>query len=229
MAFPVVEDVTATTFGSSVTEHLVSMPATVNAGDLLLVIFSNDGDATVTDPGTGWELVTSDNNSTEIRGTIYYKIAIGDEDGTTVDFVTSAGEEAAAHVYRISNWHGTTPPEASSVTTALNNDPDPGALTPSWGSAETMWIAAFAMDWLDDTSIQGPTSYTNVLEDQPNNNSNSAGVGSARRENEVSSENPADFTTNWDEQWVAWTIGIRPVVAAAGTVSDYRFRQRMSA
>lgn len=110
MAFPVVESFTPTIFSTSATAHLVAMPATVNVGDLLIVMFTNNNAtaATVATPGAWNQLHTT--ASATVRYGTYYKIADGTEDGTTVDFVTSVSRKAVAHTYRISTWHGTTPP-----------------------------------------------------------------------------------------------------------------------
>ena len=58
------------------------MPATVDAGDLLLMHFVNDGNATVTTPA-GWTLLNSTLNGTQVRSGWYYKLAAGTEGGTT--------------------------------------------------------------------------------------------------------------------------------------------------
>src|SRR3990172_7501836 len=50
MAFPVIASVTASSFGTDATAHLVAMPATVDANDLLIVGLANDGSATLTTP-----------------------------------------------------------------------------------------------------------------------------------------------------------------------------------
>src|SRR3972149_4008656 len=141
LAAPVVASVTATTFGSDTTGHLVSMPATVNAGDLLIVLFTNDGSATVTTPD-GWTQLASTPNGSAVRLSVYYKKAAGTEGGTTVDFVTSAAEQAAAQVYRITDWDGTTPPAISSAATGSSPSPDPASLNPTgWGVEDTLWLA----------------------------------------------------------------------------------------
>ena len=115
LAAPVVTSVTETAFGTDTTDHYVNMPATVNAGDLLIVLFTNDRNETVTTPA-GWTALASDANGQAVRLSVYYKIAAGTEDGTTVNFVTSSTEQAAAQVYRITNWHGTTPVSYTHLT-----------------------------------------------------------------------------------------------------------------
>src|SRR5207302_9788816 len=101
--FPVVESLSATAFPVHATSHAVAMPATVNAGDLLLAIFTNHAWATVTAP-PGWTTIGTTLNSTVVRTTRLAKRADGTEGGTTVDFQTSVTETAVAHVYRISSW-----------------------------------------------------------------------------------------------------------------------------
>src|SRR5690554_322403 len=48
VTIPIILDNVPSIFDSDATNHLVDMPDTVNTGDLLLCIFTNDGDATVT-------------------------------------------------------------------------------------------------------------------------------------------------------------------------------------
>ena len=121
LAAPAVASVTETAFGADTADHYVNMPAAVDTGDLLIVLFTNDGSATVTTPA-GWSLLASNASGAQVRLSVYYKIAAGTEGGTTVNFVTSAAEQAAAQVYRITNWHGTTPPEISCL---LYTSPSP--------------------------------------------------------------------------------------------------------
>jgi len=216
MAFPVIASVTATSFGTDATAHLVAMPATVDANDLLIALFANDGSATVTTPAN-WNLIDSTANGADARFSSYYKIAVGNEDGTTVDFVTSATEKAAAQVYRITaaTWHGTTPPETAAAATGANAGPDPPSTTPSWGTEDTMWIAAYGADDDDDASAY-PTNYTNGTYTQSDNSTSSASMGSARREFANASDNPGIFTIAAGEQWITITLAIRP--AAGGTI-----------
>jgi hypothetical protein len=130
MSAPVVASVTEIAFGTDTTNHYVNMPSTVDVGDLLIVLFANDRNESVTIPG-GWTELASDASGPHIRSSVFYKIAAGTEGGTTVNFITSAAEEAAAQVYRITNWHGTTPPEISVAATGSDASPDPASLDPA--------------------------------------------------------------------------------------------------
>jgi hypothetical protein len=211
LAAPAVASVTETAFGTDTTDHYVDMPATVDAGDLLIVLFTNDGDATVTTPG-GWSLLASDEN-TAVRCSVYYKIAAGDEDGTTVDFVTSDIEEAAAQVYRITNWNGTTPPEISTAAKSASTHPNPTSLDPAgWDVADTLWLAVAGQDRGDqDGTTAYPASYTDGISTlSADDDTSSCRTLSARRVLAAASENPGAFTIPVYEEWVAFTIAVRP-------------------
>jgi hypothetical protein len=213
LAAPVVASVTETAFGTDTTSHYVNMPATVNAGDLLIVLFTNDGSTTVTTPD-GWSLLASNARGTAVRLSVYYRIAAGTEGGTTVNFVTSASEQAAVQVYRITDWHGTTPPEISTAATGTSTAPNPAFLNPAaWDVADTLWLAVAGQDRGDQSGITAyPSSYEDGISTQ---SSVPAMTGvcrthSARGVLAVASENPSAFTIPVSEEWVAFTIAVRP-------------------
>jgi len=220
LAAPVVASVTETAFGTDTTDHDVSMPATVDAGDLLIVLFTNDGGATVTTAG-GWNLLASDANGTQVRLSVYYKIAAGTEGGTTVNFATSGVEQAAAQVYRITDWHGTTPPEISTAVTGTSTAPDPASLDPAgWDAADTLWLAVAGQDRGDQSGTTAyPASYTDGISTLSSDGNKSCQTHSARRVRAAASEDPGAFTIPVSEQWVAFTIAVRPALCNLTTSS----------
>ena len=211
LAAPVVASVTETAFGTDTTNHHVNMPATVNAGDLLIVLFTNDGDATVTTPD-GWSPLASDANGSAVRLSVYYKIAAGTEGGTTVNFATSASEQAAAQVYRITDWHGTTPPEISPAVTGTGISPNPASLNPAeWDVADTLWLAVAGQDRGDQSGTTAyPAYYTDGISTLSSATTDSCRTHSARRVLAAASEDPGAFTIPVTEEWVAFTIAVRP-------------------
>ena len=212
LAAPAVASVTETAFGTDTTDHYVSMPATVNVGDLLIVVFTNDGDETVTTPG-GWSLLASVAGGPQVRLSVYYKIAAGTEGGTTVNFVTSANQQAAAQVYRITDWQGTTPPEISAAATGTSTAPDPAFLDPAgWGVSNTLWLAVAGQDRGDQSgTLAYPISYTEGISTLSSDTNLSCRTHSARRVLlTATSEDPGPFTIPVTEQWVAFTIAVRP-------------------
>jgi len=211
LAAPAVASVTEAAFGTDTTNHYVNMPATVNAGDLLIVLFTNDGSATVTTPG-GWTSLASNTNGIYVRLSVYYKIAAGTEGGTTVNFATSGSEQAAAQVYRITDWHGTTPPEISAGATGTNTRPNPASLNPSgWDVADTLWLAVAGQDRGDQSGTTAyPAYYTDGISTLSSSGISSCRTLSASRVLAAASEDPGAFTIPASEQWVAFTIAVRP-------------------
>ena len=208
-----VTSVTQTAFDTDTTDHNVNMPATVNAGDLMIVLFTNDGSATVTTPG-GWSPLASNVNGSAVRLSVYYKIAAGTEGGTTVNFATSAGEQAAAQVYSITDWNGTTPPEISTAATGPSPAPNPASLNPAgWDVANTLWLAVAGQDRGDqEGTTTYPASYTGGIGTLSSDVLGNCRTLSARRVHATASENPGAFTIPVSEEWVAFTIAVRPAL-----------------
>src|SRR5687767_7989130 len=73
----------------------VTLPATVNAGDLLIVCITVDGTPTLTWPGD-WTALVANTTATAVVMGCRYKIADGTEDGTTIDITTNVGEQSTA-------------------------------------------------------------------------------------------------------------------------------------
>lgn len=220
MTFPTVQDLTPTSFAANATAHLVAMPATVNAGDLLILLFSADDNPITTTP-SGWTLLTESNALTP-KGWVAYKRAVGDEDGTTVDVVTDSSQKACAQVYRITGIHASSNPEAGTIATGTSANPDSPTLTPSWGAEDTLWIAFYAGDDDDDASAY-PTNYTDGTYTQSDDGfTNGSSMGTARRNLNATSDDPSTFTIAASRAWVANTIAIRPTGAAV--VSPPMFR-----
>lgn len=217
MAFPQTAAPTETIFATNALSHLVLMPPVVNAGDLLLCFFANDGAATVTTPAD-WTQLWSTPASTTGRLSGYAKVADGSEDGTTVDFETSAIEAASAQVYRVTNWQGTlagVEDGTPSVDTTTN--PDPPSLTPSWDALDTLWFAICGTFSVSVTAA--PADYTNLEEAQSLTGSAGSTVASARRELNAVSDDPGIFTAVI-ANWVAQTVAIQPATVSDPAITD---------
>jgi len=132
---PVVTSVTTSNAFTSTTTCAVPMPATVAAGDLLLAFISGQNSASTWTGPTGWvELADASGQA------VYYKIADGTEGGTSPTFTVSASQRSQFSIFRVTNWHGTTPPEIAFTTGTTSTSPDAPSLTPSWGLDSDLWL-----------------------------------------------------------------------------------------
>jgi hypothetical protein len=210
--FPIIVDsYTGNEIGVNVTTN-VTMPAAVEAGDLLLVMLQS-WNATSTanwfTPAGGWNLTISSLGSGQQRRLgVFYKVADGTEDGATVNFVTNNNAFNAWSVYQIRNYTGT--PESSTVVTSTASAPDSGSLSPSWGTKDTLWITQAGM--FNATQVpQGaaPSLYEGLLEDFGNSASaDRPRHATAHRFLRAASEDPGAWP-NSAANWSAHTIGIQ--------------------
>lgn len=212
--FPTIKNKLTQTFSASTT-HNVTMPATVNSGDLLMVLITNDHTTagTITTP-SGWTSKASDTQNTQVRASVFVKVADGSEDGANVDFATSASEEAAAHVYRVQagEWSGTTAGvEVSTFSGATGTTtPNPASLDPgAWGTENTLWVAYAGGSSFDSVTTY-PTGFNGAIHNQSNTGTGGASSASAWQESATASVDPGAFTMGSTEDSVAYTIGIRP-------------------
>lgn len=220
MALPVVASVTPTVFNSDASTHNCAIPATVNAGDLLILVWAQSLTNAITTP-SGWTVLcastaTSDSGG---RGAVYGKLADGSEAGGTVNVATSGNVRgAASHVIRITGWFGTiaTGIAAGTPATGASANPDPPSTTWAWGTSDVLAIACgHAMSGSDRVFSGFPSSYTGGTYSAGNSGAggfDTAMVATAFRSisGGSSPENPGTFTVGTSVGWLANTIIVRP-------------------
>lgn len=194
--YPTVESITQTTFAVDATSHAVAMPATLNAGDGVLILLTTDGSATVTTP-IGLKRLYTRANAASVRGSAYAFVARGDEGGTTIDFVTSAAETGAAQVYRISNWNGTLAGISIGVDAeiTLGSTVDMPAVTPYWPTDNSLFIEVVHTSTTQTVS-SASTNYTNLTQTSSGSGTTQVQCASARRNAAVATEDPDALTMN---------------------------------
>jgi hypothetical protein len=210
-----IADLNTYSLDSAVNSHAVNLPPNIVAGDLLLMFFVINGGPTVT-PASGWtELATSNNGDTF---KIYARIADGSE-GATATFTNTGNQRATAVTYRITGARTVSPPTSSEIAVssavqASTATPDPPSLTPSWGSAENLWIAVtFSTDG-GFTFNSYPTDYTLGQQNVQTDGGSGNAVSVAARLLTATSEDPGTFGTTTSRNRTTHTVAVRPAVAA---------------
>lgn len=212
MAFPVIESGAITNAGGS--SLSVVMPEGIVAGDLLICVIGIDGSSLTVTPPADWQMPVS-NFRSQISSVALWKVADG-ADSLVVGM--SAARTKEAFTYRISG-HGHSaaePPEFSApLSTIFDAAPAPAELAPSWGSADTLWLAGFVMDDGSKDVISRPAEYTlSPLEYDSNATSSVLGAFAGRHLN-ATSETPGAFATSAVDQWLSYTIAIKPAGGSA--------------
>ncbi len=211
MAFPAVA-ATNTSFNGALTSHTLALPTGIASGDLLIAFFSAaDAGSAITWP-SGWTQLYSVLQSVNdvVRMSAAYRVAAGTE-GASITVTTALAERSAHNSYRITGQQGT--PVAATAAgddTAAANPPN---LAPSWGAADTLWLAAYGCSEPANPTAP-PTNYTDNININTGGTTGSHGnTASARRQLNAASEDPGAFThaTGGGIDWVAATIAVQPV------------------
>ena len=199
-------------FASATTSHAVPMPATVDPNDGLLVGFYVASTANCWAPGFS-QLADGTNTN---RLYAFGKVAVGTEDGTTVDFQTTSTAFAIAHVYRVDagTWAEVVSGFEATVSTGTSATPDPPAITPTWGSNDMTVVPFVGKE--TGTVTSAPTSYTDLV-----NGSGGDNMGSARRSVTSTTENPGTFGGSTSAVYVAITVAIASESATLGEGKPY--------
>ena len=200
---------------ASSTTWTIDYPTNIAAGDLLFMVLSANGSATMTAPA-GWSV---DGDNLALPGGYFKKKATGSESGTftvTLD-VARAGTWL---VYRITGWSGSIGVLTGwgSGTNILDGDvactggangtstsPNPPSLNPrAWDTDDTLWLSFCTVS--SAVSVTGfPSGYTDTY-----SGGASATIGMASKATSgAASEDPGTFTLGSSVSWGAYTIAIR--------------------
>jgi hypothetical protein len=190
------------------------MPGSIAAGDLLLFITSLDG-TTISISSSGWTTVGDHDNGNNRTVFAVAKIADGNE-GATVTFSRSASTVIQGLCYRITGAHGTSLPESQGKQNFGGADGYLGELSPTWGSADTLWIASLV--------------YPNSISGSPNNYSayneqyDYGRIFFANRQYAAAKESVGDSLYWNTSQGGGLTLltAIRPLSSSSSTVGIYR-------
>ena len=204
MTFPVRESVTGTTGDTNESNKFdFDLPATINAGDVLVAIITS---TTARAGGvlSGWtELFYGTSN---MLFAVWIKDATGVEGSTDRASWGGAVGSISAQCLRLT---GTTASdvEAAFSSKGLSAAPSPPSLTHT-GSGDILWLAGAA--FIDDES--SVTAYSSgftggVATYTRRGLNGSSGVANAYLEDATSSKTPGDLTLDQSEGWYAFTLG----------------------
>lgn len=204
-ATPTVLSVTPTTAtGAAGTTYNAAMPATVNAGDMLITIIhigsSTAGVPTVTTPG-GWSAGYSQAGSSS-RQLLFYLTAAGTEGGTTVAYANTAGTRFVAHTYRIAAGSFSGTPAANSGTGASSATWDPPSRASGSGGA-VLFIAV-------GSANLGTTVFSWSLPSNQNDDSTGSPAATLATSTDISTGtlDPGAYTMNGAAAHIVATVSL---------------------
>lgn len=209
---------------TSAINHTVTLPSSLVAGNLLLLIC---GAAANMNTPSGWTHLGNLNNP-GAYATVFARISDGTE--TTVTITSGGTNAVAAQCYQIGDWYGSIADGVflGTAATGQSSSANPPSLTHTLGSNETLWVACAALSLQNVTVNTWPSGYSNTR--------GSPGRCFTATKNSTSdTEDAGAFALNVSFGfWVAYTIGIvsnsaRPVqsggsstviITGSGSVPD---------
>lgn len=228
MTSPAVQTRSTSAVTTAGTSHSVTLPSSIAAGDLLIVVFGFAVTGqTITWPGS-WQAIP--NFKIENTGGNTYGIdagwlsAAGGETSITVG--TSVSTKSAHCCYRITGHNTSTPVSSQAGATGATQNADPPSATVTGGPLDILAIACAGQ-----TNEQAFTGYpTNYV----NGQTADTGVGGATNTNgdtaaaelaisAASSENPGTFTYGVSSEWAANTIIVYPAAGGGGGATPQFF------
>ena len=189
--------------------RVVSLPAGIVAGDLMVVACVALIAAGAITPPAGWTLISGSwGTGTDGRG-IYWKIAVGGETSATwIAANTSGSMHAAAMAF--SGASGS--PEYTFSDRDGSSTMDSPSITASWGLADNLFCAIHYFSDPSDFPVAYPTSYTLM---QGGYSTGTTGFRVSARELASATDNPASVSAGGTlTEGKAATLVIRPLVAS---------------
>lgn len=200
MAFPTVQTRATYNPGTTVALQPVTLPSGIQAGDILILACSTNGNVFPQQPA-GWKTIINNpggGGATDRCLVVFSRLADGSEGATvTVDIGTTV--PLCALTWRISGAEDAEGASASGSSTT----PNPPNLAPTWGIEDTLWLALTGPRGSTISAYPGSYTQTRFV------NSGTILVAGCERSLRAASENPGTFTKT-NDVWVAGTVAIRP-------------------
>ena len=187
----------------------------MTTGNLAMIVgVWRDGALPVSLTTSGWtEVVLVNNDSNNTTSARFWYREVDGTEGSTVSFTFDSAREATFNAFEVSGWDDATAPTGAGFDYNTTKTASPNPPSHSWAwSTDTLVIAGFAFR-STDTVTANPTGYTLFAD---TDNGGSAQNRLDTKDVSSSPEDPAAYTTDSDDQCVAFTIAI-PSAAAGGT------------
>ena len=231
MAVSYVTQANNNTSATTVTSYTITIPSSVQAGDVLFLVancfYWASASATITASSTGsaW---TRQGSSVYVAGTnsynngaLFYLVAASTDAGKVVTVSTTASlyYNLTMVVYRGASgtFDGVAVTSSATLTTT---DTCPSVTTAQSGT----WLACFASlcngGGTAFTSCTGPANASTVREANVGSSSGVAVASDSNGAVSAGTQTPGHFTPSQTADYITWTVGLAPAVTTvSGTVS----------
>jgi len=199
MASPAVATTAETAVSTAGTSHVITLPASISAGDLLLLVLAKGVAVATIDAHADWSELLDENTANGLY--IAYRLATGAE-GATTTLTSSGATRSATIAYRVIEAADpvTQVPQIGTTSTGSSVNPDPPSVSVAGGSKDILSVACFARSGEeadDDTWVTAaPSGFTNLLQKACGIAGTNLGgmVATAELQSTTATSDPATFT-----------------------------------
>jgi hypothetical protein len=185
------------------TAKSVTLPAGIQAGDLLIVLIASG--ATIHPDPAGWTqiagLAHTSSGTPDVTMDGFWRIADGSE-GASLAITLMSASRSAHIALRVENAAA----PSFSVVAGFSTTPDSANLIPSGGANRYLWISAAAIN-LSSTTPTVPADYGNLAAVAA---TTTPSLATVERLRDAASEDPGVWTYPSSSNWVALTIAVPP-------------------
>lgn len=220
MTSPVIAGAATSATSTAGTNHTVTLPGSISAGDLLLVLMNIGSTAATLNAHADYTELLDENNAAGLK--ILYRWAAGGETNPT--FVSSASTRDATITYRITGAENPSTQAPEIGTTATSTDPP--TVTPTGGAKDYLFIAMVGSggEQADDGTFctAFPTNFTDSQQEKTCGvaGTNLGGlIAAAGFRTNASSSNPSAFTISEATTPRSQTIAVHPASAVDATAT----------
>lgn len=201
MAYPSIVSSTGMSSAGNSGTYSITLPATINAGNTILIVMGITNALAITPPA-GYTEVLDISPGTGSRLGVYKKTADGTEDGTSVSFTIGSSGQCNYQAYALDSTDGTVETETYYVSFGAN---DPPSITPSW-SGDTLYLAGIFGGSYGNPSA-APSGYSGYSEQE-----NALQDSAIAYKTGSGTENPGAFTAS-SANWACLTVAIKGAVS----------------
>lgn len=196
------------------TSMVVSLPAGVQAGDLLLAQIALDGTTTLDTPA-GWTLLQNDSNT--IVQALYYRFATASETGN-VTWTWSSNRRAAGGIALYRGVDSSQPPGAAAVDS--DDDDDLEAPAQTVVEANSLLVTLYGLNRGNET-LTAAGSMTTAYHRSSTDNSGVTLLASYEQRPATGSTGVRTASSSDSRAWIAHSLLLRPVPVSSGPLLSW--------